>query len=235
VWNPATDGAIAQPYDARQLARRSANKVALQRQLGLAARADALLCGVVSSFTEQKGLQLVIAALPELLQRGGQLVVLGSGEPELEAAFRAAARAHPKAVAVRIGYDEALSHRVFAGTDVILVPSRFEPCGLTQMYGLGYGSLPLVHRVGGLADTVVDCALENLADGSATGFVFDRFDDASYGAALRRAFALQARRLEWRRVQRAAMHQVFDWGTAATRYLTLYRSLLHPTRDHATA
>ena len=235
VWDPASDRAIAQTYDARTLEHKAANKAALQRQLGLAARADALLFGVVSRFTEQKGLQLLIAMLPELLRRGGQLVVLGSGEPALEAAFRAAAHAHPGSVAVHIGYDEALSHRVFAGTDVTLVPSRFEPCGLTQMYGLAYGSLPLVHRVGGLADTVVDAALENLADGSATGFVFDRYDVKACEAALRRAFALHARRPEWRRVQRTAMQQVFDWGTAAARYVALYRSLLHPTHDHAVA
>jgi starch synthase len=177
----------------------------------------------------------VLAALPDLLQRGGQLVVLGNGDADLEAAFRTAAERHPGAVALRIGHDEALSHRVFAGTDVTLVPSRFEPCGLTQMYALAYGSLPLVHRVGGLADTVVDSALENLADGTATGFAFDRFDGAAFGAALRRAFALHARGLEWRHVQRAAMRQRFGWSAAAVRYVALYRSLLHTAHDHATA
>jgi starch synthase len=235
VWDPASDRAIAQTFDARTLPHKAANKAALQQQLGLAARADALLFGIVSRFTEQKGLHLVLAALPELLRRGGQLVALGSGEPALETAFRHAAHEHPRSVAVHIGFDEALSHRVFAGTDVTLVPSRFEPCGLTQMYGLAYGSLPLVHRVGGLADTVVDAALENLADGSTTGFVFDRYDATAYGAALRRAFALHARRLQWRREQRTAMQQVFDWGVAAASYLALYRTLLHPTHDHAVA
>jgi starch synthase len=235
VWNPGTDRLIAHTFDARRLLRRAANKAALQRQFALARRSDALLFGVVSRLTDQKGLNLVLAGLNELLARGGQLVVLGSGEPELETAFRAAAQAHPRSVAVHIGYDETLSHRVFAGTDVTLVPSRFEPCGLTQMYGLAYGSLPLVHRVGGLADTVVDCALENLADGSATGFVFDRFDSAAYSAALRRAFALQARGPEWRRVQRAAMRQVFDWDAAAAHYVALYRSLLPSGRGHAVA
>jgi starch synthase len=235
VWDPASDRAIAQTFDARTLPHKAANKAALQQQLGLAARADALLFGIVSRFTEQKGLHLVLAALPELLRRGGQLVALGSGEPALETAFRHAAHEHPRSVAVHIGFDEALSHRVFAGTDVTLVPSRFEPCGLTQMYGLAYGSLPLVHRVGGLADTVVDAALENLADGSTTGFVFDRYDATAYGAALRRAFALHARRLHWRRVQTTAMQQVFDWGVAAASYLALYRTLLHPTHDHAVA
>jgi len=235
IWNPAADRAIAQTYDVRRLSRKADNQAALRREFGLSQRPEALLFGVVSRLTEQKGLQLVIAGLPELLARGGQLVVLGSGDPELEAAFRTAAHDHPRDVAVRIGYDEALSHRIFAGTDVTLVPSRFEPCGLTQLYGLAYGSLPLVHRVGGLADTVVDAALENLADDSATGFVFDTFDVASYVAALRRAFALHARGADWRRVQRAAMRQVFNWDGAATRYLEVYRSVLSPEPHRATA
>jgi starch synthase len=234
IWDPASDRMIEQNYDAEQLSHKAANKAALQRQFGLAVQGDAPLFGIVSRFTEQKGLQLALAALPELLERGGQLVVLGSGEPELEAAFRAAAEHHPRSVAVHIGHDETLSHRVFAGTDVTLVPSRFEPCGLTQLYALAYGSLPLVHRVGGLADTVVDVALENLADGTATGFVFDRFDAAGCRAPVRRAFALFDRRLEWQRVQRAAMRQRFDWSTAAARYVALYRSLL-PAHDHAMA
>jgi starch synthase len=235
VWNPAADRSLARRFDSRHLALRAENKAALQRQFGLEPDAEALLFGVVSRLTEQKGLQLVLGGLPELIARGGQLVVLGSGDAELEAAFRAAAKAHPRAVAVHVGYDETLSHRVFAGTDVTLVPSRFEPCGLTQMYALAYGSLPLVHRVGGLADTVVDVALENLADGTATGFVFDGFDRTAYAAALRRAFALRARKAEWRRVQRRAMQQRFDWDVAAARYVGLYRSLLSPEGVHATA
>lgn len=235
VWNPAADRALARSFDARHLSQRAENKAALQRQFGLDTDAGALLFGVVSRLTEQKGLQLVLAGLGELLARGGQLVVLGSGDAELEAAFRTAARMHPRAVAVHVGYDETLSHRVFAGTDVTLVPSRFEPCGLTQLYALAYGSLPLVHRVGGLADTVTDVALENLADGSATGFVFDGFDRAAYLAALRRTFALRTRKAEWRRVQRTAMQRRFDWEGAAARYVALYRSLLGAEDLHAAA
>lgn len=235
VWNPATDRAIARPFDAGHLAGKADNKAALQHELGLEPRAEALVFGAVSRMAEQKGLQLVIDAVPELIARGGQLVVLGSGDGGLEAAFRAAARDHPRAVAVHIGYDEALSHRVFAGCDVTLVPSRFEPCGLTQLYGLAYGSLPLVHGVGGLADTVADVSLENLADGSATGFVFHSFDATGFGAALRRAFALHARRTEWRRVQRAAMGKLFDWDAAASHYLEVYRSVLRAEPTHATA
>ena len=125
-------------------------------------------------------------------------------------------------MAVTIGYDETQAHRIVAGADVIMVPSRFEPCGLTQLYGLKYGSLPLVHRVGGLADTVADCSLENLDDDSATGFVFERFDQADYQAALRRAFALFARKPEWQAVQQRGMVEDFGWDAAAGRYIEEY-------------
>ncbi|NYH14610.1 glycogen synthase [Paraburkholderia bryophila] len=124
-----------------------------------------------------------------------------------------------------IGYDEALSHRIIAGSDVILVPSRFEPCGLTQLYGLKYGTLPLVRSVGGLADTVVDSTLENLADDSATGFVFERFDDRALDVAVRRAFALYDRKADWKQVQKRGMQQRFGWDTAATQYVSLYRQI----------
>ena len=128
-------------------------------------------------------------------------------------------------MAVTIGYDEQLAHRIIAGSDVIMVPSRFEPCGLTQLYGLKYGTLPLVRRVGGLADTVVDCSLENMADGLATGVVFDTFDDAGISAALRRAFALYKRKADWKQVQKRAMQQQFGWDAPAVHYATLYATL----------
>jgi starch synthase len=135
--------------------------------------AKAPLFAVVSRLTSQKGMDLVLGALPRCLAAGGQLVVIGSGEADIEAAFRAAAAAHPGLVSVHLGYDDALSHRIMAGADILLVPSRFEPCGLTQLYALRYGTLPLVRRVGGLADTVIDATPENLRAGTANGFVFD--------------------------------------------------------------
>ncbi len=226
VWHPAHDAHIAQAYDARRLGAKATNKAVLQAALGLAPRPEALLFGVVSRLTEQKGLHLVLQGLPRLLELGGQLVVQGSGDTALQAALAAAARAHPQAVALATGYDEPRAHRIFAGADVILVPSRFEPCGLTQLYGLAYGSLPLVHAVGGLADTVVDAALENLDDASATGFVFHDFTSAAYDAALRRAFALYAQGPAWRRVQRAAMGQQHDWAGAAQHYQRVYDTAL---------
>ena len=226
VWNPATDAAIPSPFDAKKPAGKARCKAALQQELGLAVNPDAPLFGVVSRLTEQKGLYLVLAVMEELIERGGQLVVLGAGEAALEGAFMAQAAAHPQAVAVRIGYDEAHAHRIFAATDVTLVPSRFEPCGLTQMYGLKYGSLPLVHRVGGLADTVVDCALEHLADGTANGFVFDAFTPQAMARAMRRAWALYERKTEWRSVRQRAMLQPLGWDKAAAQYVALYRRLL---------
>ena len=223
VWSPAADPLITARYTATRLASGKRRcRTALQKAFGLAQQDAAPLFGVVSRLTEQKGFKLILDGLPALLARGGQLLVLGSGEPELVAALQAAAAEHPLAVAVTVGYDEALAHRIVAGADVIMVPSRFEPCGLTQLYGLKYGSLPLVHRVGGLADTVTDCSLENLADDSATGFVFERFEQRDYQAALRRAFALFARQPEWQAVQQRGMAQDFGWDAAAGRYIEAY-------------
>lgn len=225
VWDPAHDPAIASPYSADKPAGKARCKAALQQELGLEQRADVPLFGVVSRLTEQKGLHLVLATLDVILSRGGQLVLLGAGDALLESAFQARAAACPQQVSVRIGYDEVFAHRIFAATDVTLVPSRFEPCGLTQMYGLKYGSLPLVHRVGGLADTVVDSSLEDLAEGCANGFVFNHFDTRALERALCRAFALYARPAEWRLVRSAAMRQKLGWETAAAQYMTLYQRL----------
>ncbi|MDP2678890.1 MAG: glycogen synthase GlgA [Rhodoferax sp.] len=226
VWNPATDALIPHAFETTKPAGKARCKAALQQELGLALAPDAPLFGVVSRLTEQKGLSLVLGVIDDLIARGGQLVVLGTGDTSLEAAFRARAAANPQAVSVRIGYDEAYAHRIFSATDVTLVPSRFEPCGLTQMYGLKYGSLPLVHRVGGLADTVVDCALENLADGTANGFVFHDFTPEALDLAMRRALALYARKSEWHSVRQRAMQQSLGWDTAAAQYVALYRHLL---------
>jgi starch synthase len=226
VWNPANDPLIAFAYDARKPAGKARCKAALQQELGLAVQRDTPLFGIVSRLTEQKGLHLVLAALDSMLARGAQVVLLGSGETALESALRDCAAAHPEAVSVRIGYDEKHAHRIFSASDVTLVPSRFEPCGLTQMYGLKYGSLPLVHRVGGLADTVVDCTLEDLAEGLANGFVFTDFNTAAFERAVARVFALYARRPEWNRVRARALRQALGWESAARHYVALYQECL---------
>ena len=225
VWSPGADALIEHVYTPARMAGKALCKAALQRCSGLGEQADAPLFALVGRITEQKGLSLVLAGVDEIVAQGGQLLVLGSGEAGLEQALQQQAVRHPGRVAVHLGYDEALAHRIFAGSDVTLVPSLFEPCGLTQMYGLKYGSLPLVRAVGGLADTVIDADLATLADHSATGFVFGPFTDAAYQHALRRAFALYGKRAAWARVRQTGMRQPLGWAPAAARYLALYQRL----------
>lgn len=230
LWNPATDPAIASRYDAERLQGKRDCRRALQAELGLDVDDQALVLTVVSRLTSQKGLDLILAALQELVQAGVQFVVQGTGEPALEAAFRMAQQAHPGRVHVHIGYDEARAHRLIAGADLIAVPSRFEPCGLTQLYGLRYGTLPLVRRVGGLADTVTDATPETLAQGRATGFAFDAATPAAFSACVRRAIALRAEPAAWRGMQATAMAQDLSWGGPARDYLKLYASMGQPLR-----
>lgn len=225
VWDPSTDASLATRYSATQLQGKATCKRALQTELGLTVKSDVPLFGLVSRLTSQKGLDLLLGALPGLLRRGGQLALQGSGDPALEAAFMAAAQAHPDAVAVRIGYDEALAHRLIAGVDAILVPSRFEPCGLTQLYGLRYGTLPVVRRVGGLADTVVDASDEAVQADRATGFSFDAATPAALDVAIQRAIAAHADPARWTALMRRAMAQDFSWTEAAQKYMALYRQL----------
>lgn len=180
---------------------------------------------IVSRLTHQKGLDLVLEAVPELLEHGAQLVVMGAGDADLQEGFLAAAAEYPGQVGVQIGYHEAFSHRIIGGADVIMVPSRFEPCGLTQLYGLKYGTLPLVRHTGGLADTVADCSLENLADGLTTGFSFSDCNVVALSRAIRRVFVLWSSPTLWRYVQRQAMAMDFSWQVAAQTYRALYQRL----------
>ncbi|HSW16724.1 MAG TPA: glycogen synthase GlgA [Ramlibacter sp.] len=225
VWSPAHDEVLPRAYDWDSLEHKTHARRELQRAMGLEPRADAMVFGVVSRLTEQKGLHLVESVVDALVAMGGQLVVLGAGDAPLEQAFVRAAQRHPGEVAITVGYDERLAHLIMGGADVILVPSRFEPCGLTQLYGLRYGALPLVHRVGGLADTVVDTTPHSLEAGVATGFVFEEFTAPALLTAMRRAVALHAQPQRWLAVAQTAMRQRFDWHEAASRYLALYRFL----------
>ncbi len=226
VWDPASDPAIDTGYGPRSLTAKAANRRALQAAFGLRRRRAAPLFCVVSRLTEQKGLDLLLEALPLILSRRAQLAVLGSGDPAIEKAFVQAAERNPGQVGVVIGYDEPLSHRMQAGADAIIIPSRFEPCGLTQLYGLRYGTLPVVARVGGLADTVIDANLAALRDRVATGFQFSPVTADALRAALARACDLYQDRRQWRAVQRRAMSQDVGWATPATAYDSLYRALL---------
>jgi starch synthase len=226
VWNPQSDALIDAAYSSANLRGKAADKQALQRALGLDVDAGAPLLAIVSRLTEQKGLDLLLQALPDLLALGAQLAVQGTGDAALEAAFVQVAERHPGRVAARIAYDEASAHQMVAGADMILLPSRFEPCGLTQLYGLRYGTVPVVRRVGGLADTVVDASAAALADDTATGFVFGPETPGALVNAVERALAVYRSGEAWRSVMRRGMAQDFSWDHAARDYIALYRGLL---------
>ncbi len=226
IWSPESDALLPKAYGIDDAAAgKAAAKAVLERRFGLTPAADAPLFGAVTRLTGQKGFDLLLAALPGLIDLGARLVLLGSGDAGLEAGFTAMAEAYRGRVGVVLGYDEALSHLIIAGSDAILVPSRFEPCGLTQLYALRDGSLPLVSRTGGLADTVIDANALTLADGSATGFAFDDETPEALLAALQRATTLYGDRAAWQRVMRQAMTRDFSWDAAARQYVALYREL----------
>ncbi|HJW10505.1 MAG TPA: glycogen synthase GlgA [Albitalea sp.] len=231
VWNPQTDPGLTARYGTSDLAGKAACKRAVQEELGLQANASAPLFAVVSRLTSQKGVDLVLAAVPGLLARGAQLAVQGSGDPVLEAAFTMAAQANPGRVAVRLGYDEAWAHRLIGGADAMLVPSRFEPCGLTQLYALRYGTLPVVRRVGGLADTVVDASEDAVRRDVATGFVFEGATPSALQAAIDRAAGLFKQPALWTQLMKRAMAQDFSWDGSAREYGRLYAKLVDGKRS----
>ncbi len=224
-WNPGTDPRLAQTYNRRTLAKKRVNKRALQAQTGLPERDDVLLLGMVSRLVEQKGVDILLEALEALMHLPVQLVILGSGEARFEQALQAAAARHPDRLALTLGYDETLAHRIEAGADLFLMPSRFEPCGLNQMYSMRYGTPPLVRPVGGLADTVVDATEEHLANGTATGFHCPGETGPELVATVERALALWREPPAWRQLQDAGMARDFSWRHSAGEYLALYRSI----------
>jgi starch synthase len=225
-WNPAKDARIAARYDHWNLSMRAKNKAALQQRLGLRADRCAFLIGVVSRLSWQKGLDLLLEALPELTARGAQLALLGAGDTELEGGFAAAARREAGQIGVHIGYDEDLAHLVQAGADAFLAPSRFEPCGLTQLYALRYGAVPIVARVGGLRDTIIDANEMSLVSGVATGLQFSPPTVAALVAAVCRAQALFQDKPQWRKLQINGMKTDVSWRIPARRYAQLYRGLV---------
>jgi starch synthase len=225
VWNPAADPHLKAMRKGESLAWRRQNKQALKARFGLSPRAESMLFGVISRLTEQKGVDLLFAALPRLLALGADLVVLGAGDAALEQAFRAAALASPERVGVFIGYDEPLAHLIQGGSDALLVPSRFEPCGLTQLCAMRYGSAPVVARVGGLADTVIDANEMALAAGVATGFQFYPVAREPLERAIARAVSLWREPKTWRRLQENGMTTDVGWRRPAEKYAAIYREV----------
>jgi starch synthase len=225
VWDTATDKLLPTHFDVDHLDGRVSCKVALQEVFHLDRNPAAPLFGVVSRLTTQKGLDLLVEALPALIGGGGQLALIGAGDAELETAFRDAALRFPRQVGVRIGYDEALAHLVQAGSDALLVPSRFEPCGLTQLCALRYGSVPIVARVGGLADTVIDANPMAITAGVATGVQFTPVTTEGLAGAIRRAIGLFAHEEVWTRLRHNGMTADVSWSGAAKHYAELFRRL----------
>ena len=224
VWNPATDPHLPARYDAHDLAGKARCKQALQAELGLAVRDDPPLLGVVSRLAEQKGLDLLAATLPGALEPlDAQLAVLGSGDERYEHSVRGLAARFPGRVGVRIGFDEGLAHRIEAGADVFLMPSRFEPCGLNQLYSLRYGTVPIVHATGGLDDSVAEF---DPATGAGTGFKFTPYTPAAFLAALERALRTRRDSALWARLIANGMAQDFSWSRAAAEYRAVYETLV---------
>ena len=233
VWNPAHDPLIAARYDLRNLAKRKKNKAALQSRLGLANEADALLIGVVSRLSWQKGLDLLLEVLMDVIALGAQVALLGTGDKELESDYASAALAHAGHVGVHLGYDEKLAHLIQAGADALLVPSRFEPCGLTQLCALRYGAVPIVARVGGLKDTIIDANEMALSAGVATGLQFSPPTKDELIAAIQRAHNLFRDATAWRKLQINGMKTDVSWRNPARRYVELYKSIVSSRRGKA--
>ncbi|MCC6473946.1 MAG: glycogen synthase GlgA [Burkholderiales bacterium] len=230
TWNPATDPHIAARYDRDRLEAKARNKEALQARLGLAADPTLPLLGFVGRLAWQKGIDLLVEAAPRLAALPAQLAVLGSGDREIEIELRAIAARWPGRVAVAHGLDEALAHQIEAGADLFLMPSRYEPCGLNQMYSQRYGTPPVARATGGHADNIVDCTPEALRSGSATGFLFQEISAEALFAAVERACAAWRDPAAWRALQRNGMARDFGWSASAARYARLYEELLRAPR-----
>jgi starch synthase len=222
VWDPRNDALIPLRYDAARLHRKAANRRALQMRFHLEPRADTLLLGTVSRLTDQKGIDLLLDAANAIVRLPAQLVIVGAGDKALEARLRTLADAHPGKAGGFVGFDEALAHLVEAGADAFVMPSRFEPCGMNQMYSQRYGTPPIVHATGGLVDSVVDCTPDTMTNGTATGFKFDAPVVSSLLGATERCGAAFRHRATWQALQRNGMARDFGWDRAAEEYAALY-------------
>ena len=225
-WNPATDVHLPKNYSNNRITNKHKVKHVLQQQLGLQMDAKAPLLGVVSRLTHQKGLDLLPGIMPTLVKQGCQFAILGSGDKALEAHFNELADSFPNQVSMNIGYHEHLSHNIMAGSDMFIMPSRFEPCGLNQLYGLAYGTPPIVSPTGGLADSVCDTNELSLKNNSATGFVVKNVNSASLLVTIQRAIKIWEDKTTWRKIQKNGMQRDISWDSSASAYLNLYQRTL---------
>ncbi len=233
-WNPQIDPLIPARFSIRKPLGKAVNKQIVQERLGLKAESSMALLAVVSRLTVQKGIDLILAMAERLLEQPAQLVVLGNGEPSYELQWRRLARDYPQQVSVNLHFETEWAHLLLAAADMLLMPSRFEPCGLTQLYALAYRTVPIVRRTGGLADSVVDTTPRTLSDGTATGFVFDTAQAESLWACTLRALLAFGDRKTWSKIQNQGMRTPCGWDTCASRYVELYQTLV-PLADVRTA
>ena len=226
VWSPETDGLIPATYSAAGLSGKAACKKALLDDQGLPARDGVPLVGIISRLAAQKGFDILEAALDEIMNLDVQMIVLGTGERKYHELFEAAAAKYPGKLAVNLTFSNELAHKIEAGSDMFLMPSRYEPCGLNQLYSLKYGTVPVVRATGGLADTIVDCNADSLGDGTATGFVFKRYSPAELVLAVERAARTYGRPEDWSRLVANGMAQDWSWIRSARKYAGLYEEAI---------
>ncbi len=225
-WNPETDKHLPAHFSAVRMTGKAQNKQALQARMGLEVNADIPLLAVVSRLTHQKGLDLLLEIAPRLLELPVQLAILGSGEAFMQQAARDLSQEYPGQIAAMIGFDEALSHQMEAGADLFIMPSRFEPCGLNQFYSQRYGTPPVVHNTGGLADSVIDCTPDTLKDGTASGFVFSGMTTDNLFATIQRAIDVYRDERKWKALRKNCMNKDFTWQTSARAYRQVYLKVL---------
>ena len=228
-WNPETDKYLSSHFSLTRMTGKAVCKQALQNRMGLEVNPDVPLLGVVSRLTHQKGLDLLLEIAPRLMELPVQLVILGSGDPDMQQSALDLAQRYPGKIAAMIGFDEGLSHQIEAGIDMFVMPSRFEPCGLNQFYSQRYGAPPIVHNTGGLADSVVDCTPETLKAGTASGFVFSGMTTENLFVTIQRAIALYRDQLKWKALRKNCMSKDFSWKSSAKSYREVYLKVLGRT------
>lgn len=224
-WNPETDTYISQTYDYLTLDMKMVNKTALQEELSLPVDPAVPVFGLISRLVEQKGIDLILECLPEMLEQPIQVAILGSGDKAFEQRLHNFAESYPNKIAISIGYNEKLAHLIEAGVDIFLMPSRFEPCGLNQIYSQRYGTIPIVRRTGGLADTVVDTQPDTLRSDTATGIIFNEANASTLMEAIKRSLILYYHPKTWKQLQINGMQRDYSWNRSAKQYMTLYSHL----------
>jgi len=229
-WNPATDPHLAKRFSSENMTGKAANKQALQRKMGLDPDPDVPLLGVVSRFTHQKGLDLLLEIAPRLAKLPAQLVMLGSGDAKMQKTVHDMSHRYPGKISAVIGFSEDLSHQIEAGADMFVMPSRFEPCGLNQLYSQRYGTPPIVHATGGLSDSVVDCTAATLKNGTASGFMFSGMTTENLFFTIQRAIGLYNDKIKWKTLRKNCMAKNFGWERSAEAYREVYLKVLGRTK-----